>query len=134
MVRPIAKTIPWKIKSSICKTLNSGLDMVFESSSFLSSIFLGFMWSPACNNPMIEICILSELKYLLIFQNMAIQNISPNAFLLNDPTNIIFPQNFSTDMKHWCRLFSIKVIIKTLSNWHDHWQLGKFFLFKNMYF
>ena len=94
MERPIVKTIPWNIKSSNSKTLISGLDMTLESSSFFRSVFLGSLWSPACNYRCTKSWILSKWKYLLICQNMGIYSIFPNAFLLDNPTNIVLPHDF----------------------------------------
>ena len=59
--------------------------------------------------------------YLLKFQNVCIDGIIPNTFLLDNPSNIIWPNNLLAKMQNGCWFVIIETILETWSHfsWHD---------------
>ena len=122
---PIAKTIPWNMKSSSLSFLISGTNEIFDFSSVLISVFLGRVWSPAYREKKtLQMSNVIFSCYLLKFQNVCIDGIIPNTVLLDNPSNIIWPNNLLAKMQNGCWFVIIETILETWSHfsWHDkHW-------------
>ena len=63
---------------------------------------------------------------------MGIYNIFPNAFLLDNPTNIVLPHDLRAYMEHRSWFVRVEIIIETFSNGHNHGQHGRIILIVDM--